>query len=164
MNSKTPTIRQIYWISVIPHLIIMGLLILFFYQHNPETAFMFGSGTYLIMSFGLRYFVPRSHRIGMKMVNQQKFLDAITYFESSYDFFGRNNWIDKFRFVTLLSSSKTSYKEMALNNIAFCYAQAGNGLKSREYYEKTLSEFPNSGMAKAGLNLLIAGEESKNGL
>lgn len=100
----------------------------------------------------------------MQMVNQQKFPDAVTYFENSYNFFNRNSWIDKYRFATLLSSSKMSYKEMALNNIAFCYAQSGNGVKSKEHYEKTLLEFPNSGIAKAGLNVLIAGEGIKDGL
>jgi tetratricopeptide (TPR) repeat protein len=116
------------------------------------------------MSFGLRYFVPKSHRIGMKMVNQQNFLEAVNHFENSYQFFKRNYWIDKYRFITLLSSSKISYQEMALNNIAFCYAQAGNGIKSKEFYEKTLIEFPNSGIAKAGLNIINAGENNKKGL
>jgi hypothetical protein len=47
-----------------------------------------------------------------------------------------------------------SYKEMALNNIAFCYGQLGKGKLSKEYYEKTLDEFPESGIAKAGLRLI----------
>jgi hypothetical protein len=43
---------------------------------------------------------------------------------------------------------------MALNNIAFCYGQLGNGNLSKEYYQKTLDEFPESGLAKAALRLL----------
>ncbi len=43
---------------------------------------------------------------------------------------------------------------MALNNIAFCYGQMGNGEKSREYYEKILQEFPGSGLAKTALRFL----------
>ena len=54
----------------------------------------------------------------------------------------------------LLSSSRITYKEMALNNIAFCYGQIWHCDKSREYYERTLNEYPDSGMAKAGLRFL----------
>ena len=53
-----------------------------------------------------------------------------------------------------LSSSKMSYKEMALVNIAFCYGQLGEGEKAREYYNAALKENPNNGMAIAALKLL----------
>ena len=101
----------------------------------------------------------------MAYIKQHKFTEAINCFEDSYDFFKRNNWVDKYRYITLLSASKMSYKEMALNNIAFCYGQAGNGEKAKENYLRTLSEFPNCGMAKAALNLIQSAEEnSRNGL
>ena len=90
----------------------------------------------------------------MKKVKNGDFKEAISDFMKSYEFFDKNNWIDKYRFLTLLSSSKMSYKEMALNNIAFCFSQIGNGVKAKEFYEKTLKEFPESGLAKAGLNMM----------
>ena len=43
---------------------------------------------------------------------------------------------------------------MALLNIAFCYSQKGNGSKAKEYYEKTLQQFPGSEMAKSALRML----------
>lgn len=92
----------------------------------------------------------------MKLTKQEKYLDAIPHFEKSYDFFKKHNWLDKYRYLTLLSSSKMAYREMALNNIAFCYGQAGDGIRSKEYYEKTLREFPDNGMAKVGLKMLNA--------
>ena len=48
------------------------------------------------------------------------------------EFFKRYNWIDKYRFVVLLSLSRISYTEMALANIAFCHGQLGEGGKSKE--------------------------------
>jgi len=50
---------------------------------------------------------------------------------------------------------------MALNNIAFCYGQIGQGSKAIEYYERTLKEYPDSGIAKAGLNFLNSVKENK---
>ena len=53
-----------------------------------------------------------------------------------------------------------TYKEMGLCNIAFCYSQTNDGQKAKEYYEKALSEFPENGMAIAGLNILNALSQS----
>ncbi len=154
MSSKTPTIRQISWISIIPQLITMGIIMSLWYLTNPEKAILYGALTYLVISFSLRNLIPKDHRNGIKKVKNGKFKDAIFDFNKSYEFFNKNKWIDKYRFLTLLSSSRMSYKEMALNNIAFCYGQIGNGIKSKEFYERTLKEFPESGLAKAGLNML----------
>jgi tetratricopeptide (TPR) repeat protein len=88
------------------------------------------------------------------LIKEGKFEEAIACFEKSYHFFSRNSWIDKYRYVTLFSASKMSYKEMALCNIAFCYSQVNEGLKAIEYYERTLQEFPENGLAKTGLKML----------
>lgn len=47
---------------------------------------------------------------------------------------------------------------MGLNNIAFCYAQIGNGNKAKHYYQKILSKFPDSMLAKTALNMLNSGQ------
>ncbi len=154
MSSKTPTIRQIAWISIIPQLAFMGLVILIWHFVYPENAVIHGAATYLIISYSLRSFIAKDHKNGMRNVKSGKFSEAIPDFEKSYNFFKQNNWIDKYRFLTLLSSSRMSYKEMALNNIAFSYGQSGNGEKSKEYYERTLVEFPESEIAKSALRLL----------
>lgn len=154
MSSKTPTVKQVAWISIIPQLLIIGLIMLIWYQFNQQEYIIYGAGTYLIISFFLRTIIPRDHRNGMKNVKTKNFEKAIPDFEKSYEFFNNYEWIDKFRFIFLLSSSRIEYKEMALNNIAFCYGQIGEGDKSKDYYERTLKEYPNSGIAQAALNLL----------
>ncbi len=160
MSSKIPTVRQINWISIIPHLIIMGVIILICYQFKPEKAFLFGAIIYLAISLSLRNLIPRDHRNGIKKNNEEKFQDAISDFEKSYNFFKKHEWIDKYRFITLLSSSKMSYKEMALVNIGFCYSQIGNGMKAKEYYERTLIEFPENGLAKSALKMIDSIEKT----
>jgi tetratricopeptide (TPR) repeat protein len=154
MKSNVPVIRQINFLSIVPQLVIMGIFFIIWKLINVSDPFLSMLLTYLIISISLRFIIPRDQRNGMSLIKQEKFSEAIEYFEKSYDFFSRHNWIDKYRFLTLLSSSRMCYKEMALANIAFCYGQIGNGLKSKEYYEKTLQEFPDNGIAKAGLNLI----------
>jgi tetratricopeptide (TPR) repeat protein len=154
MKSNVPTVRQIAWVSMIPQLILMGLIIFVYYLLEFGDPFLYGVLTYLILSFGLRNLVAKDHRQGMKLVKQQQFTNAIPLFEKSVDFFTKNTWVDRYRFLTLLSSSKMTYKEMGLCNIAFCHSQIGNGQKAKEYYEQTLTEFPDNGLAKAGLNMI----------
>ena len=47
MSSKTPTIKQISWISIIPQLIVMGIIMLLWYLINPEKAILYGALAYL---------------------------------------------------------------------------------------------------------------------
>lgn len=154
MSSKVPVVRQVSWVSILPQLAVMGLITLAWYQFNKVNFMLYGAITYLGISQVLRRTIAREQRKGMVKVVREHYQEAIPYFENSYKFFKKNAWIDKYRFLTLLSSGKMSYKEMALNNIAFCYGQLGEGSLSRKYYEKTLEEFPESGMSKAGLRLL----------
>lgn len=154
MAANVPTVRQFSWISLIPQLILMGIIFYVYYLLKIGEPILIGTLTYLILSFGLRTLVARDHNQGMKFVKQQQFENAIPLFEKSVAFFTKYNWIDKFRFLTLLSSSKMTYKEMGLCNIAFCYSQTNNGQKAKEYYELTLKEFPENGLAIAGLKMI----------
>src|SRR5574343_93684 len=136
MESNVPTVRQTAWVSLIPQLFFMGIIIFVYHLIEFKNPFLYGALTYLIISFGLRNLVAKDHRQGMNLVKQQQFEMAIPLFENSVEFFTKNNWIDKYRFLTLLSSSKMTYKEMGLCNIAFCYSQTCNGQKAKEYYEQ----------------------------
>ena len=153
-NQNLPVIKQTNWIAVIPQLIFMALLILTFYLLNINEPVIWGCLTYLILSFGSRKILAKDHNQGMRLTKEQKFNEAIKYYEQSAEYFKKNNWIDKFRFLTLFSASKMSYREMGLNNIAFCYSQIGNGAKAKEYYEKTLIEYPNNILAQTALKMI----------
>lgn len=154
MAANVPVVRQVALVSLVPQLLLMGLLIYGCYLFGLEDPFTRGTLIYLILSFILRLGVPKAHRQGMKLIKQQKFAEAIPCFESSVAFFARHPWVDKYRFLTLLSSSKMSHREMALCNIAFCYSQLGKGAKAQQYYETILAEYPENGLAQAGLNML----------
>lgn len=132
----------------------MGLLMLIYYQFDKSKFIFFGAITYFIISKLLRGIIAKEHLKATSKAKHEHYEEAIPHFLNSYEFFKRNSWVDKYRFLTLLSSDKISFKEMALLNIAFCYGQIGNGILSKNYYEKTLAEFPENAVAKAGLRLL----------
>ena len=154
MSSQLPIVRQIAWISVLPQLAILIGIIAICRRLNAERFVLLAALLYLAISVGVRNALTRHHRRGMHLFKEERFADAIPCFERSYSFFTAHSWIDKWRYLILLSSSRISYREMALLNTAFCYAQIGNGSKSLELYERTLHEFPGSKLAETALRLL----------
>jgi tetratricopeptide (TPR) repeat protein len=154
MASNPPIIKQVAWVSLVPQIAFILILIAVYNQFGFKDPGLYGALTYLILSMGLRYFIPKNHRNGIQLTKINQFEKAISEYEKSYEFFTKNDWIDKYRFITLLSSSKMNYREMALCNIAFCYSQIGNGAKAIEFYQKTLEEFPENGLAHSALKML----------
>ncbi|HEX3165074.1 MAG TPA: hypothetical protein VHQ93_02385, partial [Chitinophagaceae bacterium] len=75
MASTVPTIRQLSWLSVIPQLIVIGLLIFLYHLANFDQPFIFGALTYSLLALGLRNLIAKNHRQGMRLVKQQKFVD-----------------------------------------------------------------------------------------
>jgi hypothetical protein len=138
MSAQIPVGRQMAWISVIPHLAVMALIVAGFYIAGSKDYFLNGIITYVILSICLRIFIPRFHREGMHRVKRKDFSTAIISFEKS--FFSKYEWVDKYCFLALLSSSALSYRDMALCNIAFCYSQIGEGAKTMSYYKKALQQ------------------------
>ena len=159
MSSKSPIVRQIAWLSLLPQLILILCFIVFAYFIGFQNYILVGAIIYLAISFLLRFGIPFHHRKGIALFKKGSFVEAIPFFKKSYVFFKRNAWIDKYRYILLLSPSRVSYTEMALLNIAFCYGQSGDGKRSKEYYKKTLSEFPDSEMAKASLRMFESAKE-----
>ena len=161
MATRVPIVRQISWISLIPQLLFLGLIIFIYYKLNLREPIFFGALTFLVMPFFLRKLFSKDYRRGMKLVKKELFSEAIPFFEKSVEYYIKNKWVDKYRYLTLLSSSKMSYKEMGLCNIAFCYSQTGDVLKAKEYYEQIINEFPNNGIALTGLRFINAVNKNK---
>lgn len=166
MSSGKPIVRQIAGLSVFPQFLVMGILIVVFsLLVKPfKLALFLAMTAYLVTAFILRCCVPYNHRKGILLYKQGNYVQAIEEFEKSYIFFCRHHWIDKYRYLTLLSSSKASYTEMALLNIAFCYAQSNNAELSKEYYKKVIELFPDSEMAKSALNMIASFEDKQDDL
>jgi Tetratricopeptide repeat len=115
-----------------------------------------GAAIYLALSLGLRRLIPRDQRAGFALLRRGKFADALPHFQRRYEFFTRHRWLDDWRFISLLSSSRISYREMALLNVAYCHGQTGDGERSRECYQRVAREFPGSRIAEASLRMFEA--------
>jgi tetratricopeptide (TPR) repeat protein len=140
----------------------LGLILLLWkvqFPHKFDLAMLYGALGYLAYSFGSKAILLKHHRRGINLSKFGLFREAITEFESSYSFLSKYPWIDKYRFLTMLDSSAIPYREMALCNIGYSYVQLGEKVRAKEYYQKALVEFPQSEMAKSGLEHVESREE-----
>lgn len=152
---KVPVVRQhSYWALAIHSVIIAGLVVCVWWSGGERSDLIGILLLYWALSFSLKGLVARWQGKGMRLIKRGNYEEAIECFQRSYDYFERYRWVDKFRFITLLSCSRVSYREMALCNIAFCYGQLGEGEKAVRWYQKTLEQFPDSMIARMNLNVL----------
>ncbi|QPC84540.1 tetratricopeptide repeat protein [Phototrophicus methaneseepsis] len=158
MKTKTPVVRQTSWLLAIPQFVILGLLVvtsvLIFGEEYGVLSAAFGAVIYLTYSYVSRFLLLRHHRQGRKLTDQKNYEEAIQAFKLSYDFFSKYSWVDRFRYLTMMTPSHQTFREMALINIAYCYGQLGEKDQTKAYYERTLREFPESVMAQVALEFI----------
>lgn len=153
--------RQVNWIVFIPHGILLTLIsiLLVSFSVHTDIALLISAFIYMGMSMLLHAFIPTDHRLGITLLKQGNFEAAKKSFDKSYEYFTRNQWLDNYRSVFILSASKMSYKEMALINSALCLLRMDDLENSKLAYQKVLAQFPNSFMAK---NAILYIEDLQN--
>jgi tetratricopeptide (TPR) repeat protein len=155
MQTEVLVVRKTAWAFIVPQLILLLLLTLFFWKAFLPTSLsvagVYAAVVYLLYSFGSKSVLLRHHREGMHLAKLQAFREAIEKFKRSYGFLEKHPWLDKYRFITMLDSSALSYREMALCNIAYSHAQLEEPVSALKYYERAMEEFPQSEMAQRGI-------------
>jgi hypothetical protein len=142
-----PVMHEIAWASLPLQLLFVMILIFAAAGIGFARPILTGTLTYLIVGFLARLVFTRHHRQGMYLAQEGLFDEAVVEFQKSYEFFSANQWVDWWRFGLMLSSSRTSYREMALLNIAYCDMwndRAEDGIRT---YLRIVEEFPDNGMA-----------------
>jgi hypothetical protein len=84
----------------------------------------------------------------MRAMNRKNYPVAIREFQSSYDFFTKHLWLDRFRAFTMMSPSVWSYREMALMNIAAVHAAQKDFDATEAACQRVLDEFPDNEVAR----------------
>ena len=164
MDTQRKVIKEAAPISLLPQLLLLGVL-WFLYNlivDRPILAPLLASSTYLLASFLLKRAFIRHHIAGIALLRKDKFQEALAKFQDSYSFFEKYPWIDRYRYITFLVSSRISYTEMALVNAAFCCLQLQLLDAAKEYYQKALVLFPGSKIAKPALQEIEAYERMKD--
>lgn len=159
MSAKPPITGVLSVPFFLIQMLIIAVLVYVFNWLGVFVPFFFAAVTYALLTLVLRRAFSSNHRRGVRLMVSKKYTEAIGSFGKSIAYLNKNSWVDKYRFLTLLSSSKRSYREMALCNIAFCHTQIGNGQQAKQMYEAILQEFPDNDLALAALNMLRSMEQ-----
>lgn len=154
--ADVPFVRgRVVWLFIIPQLILIFLLCWVFSLYTDDTfTFLFGLVSYWLIIFSLRNLVAKDHRKGIALLKKNNFEQAMVYFQKSVNYFERNPRIDKYRYLTLLSASRMTYREMGLCNIAFSLSQLGRVAEAKEMYNEVIKRYPENGIATAALNMM----------
>lgn len=99
-------------------------------------ALMAGCISYLVLAWGLRLIFQKHHSKGMVFLQAKNYADAAAAFRQSQDFFEKHPAVDRYRFITMFSSSALPYQQMALNNLGICYLHLGENAKALEAFQK----------------------------
>lgn len=142
MPSKTPQRRNLNYVYLFTQVAIMLIIIYSFYLGGFEYFFLLGISLYFLISIYLKILIPKWHRKGMNFMKKEKYDLAILSFQRSYEYFTKHAWIDQYRAITLFSTSKDSYAEMALINIINCFRQLGDVKMARKYLQILQEKFP----------------------
>lgn len=153
--------KNIAWVALIPQFCIFLLLAFFFKLAQVSDPGIYAIFAFMGLSIILRL-IPSDHRKAVSAYNRGEYQAAIEHFANSYAFFTRHAWLDRTRYISLLSASKLAYKEMALLNSAYCYGQLGDVEMMKKYVKRTLEEYPKSQSAHDAMNTIVEHERESD--
>jgi tetratricopeptide (TPR) repeat protein len=165
MAQRRKTYRHFSWNYFTFHLLLIAGLALLLMQvyHFPSliTPLLFAFAAYFAYSTVARGLILTHHQRGMKFFRQKHYHEAILSFQQSIQYLNANAWIDRHRWLVLLSSSALSYREMAMFNIGAAYVYLDNAREARKAFESFLMAFPFSQLAPTVRKLMLTLETKK---
>jgi len=154
MKQEIPVTKSINYLALVVQSIFLILLYFIFIQSGSDEPLLWSAMIYLVLAYGLRYFVPVDHRKGIRELKQGHYEAALDSFTKSFEFFSKHKWVDRFRALTIFSASKQSYREMAMINRAFTLVCLERKDEAKEYYENCLKEYPDNLIAEDALKMM----------
>lgn len=144
-------VRRLSRPALLLHLAVLGGLVALTARLFPEygalDALLVGAAPSFAWSAVARPLLTRHHRAGIRALRAGRFDAAVRDFEQSRDFFTRHPALDRFRFLILMSAGAATYRELAMCNIAYAHARAGDIAASRKACGEALAAYPGSVIA-----------------
>lgn len=158
-----PIYKPVNIFRALPQLIMIILLSVLFYftifVSDIFSAALLSIFIVLAYRYLIRYTVLMNSVKGIKCLKKGDLEGAIRYFDKYNAFFTEHEILNKYGFIIFLSPSKYTYKELALVNLAYSYAQKGDIDQAKVYYQECLKINPQNGMAVSSMNFIKANEK-----
>jgi hypothetical protein len=126
----------------------------------PETA-LASPAVYVVFCRIMRWRFAGHHRAGVRAYRIRRFDEAVAHNRASFEFFERHQWMDQWRFILFGTASRTSYRTMALSNMAYAEALRGNRSSAASLFKQALQLTPGYANAEVGLAMLQTAESDR---
>lgn len=156
MSKDVPITRPRSLAGTLTVMIIYFLVIIPFHKWLGQPGIVWAGVVLLAYSLIARQVVFPHHRRGISALRKKDWQRGIDLFEKSFADLEKNRWKDRLRHVLILSPGSMAYREMAMVNLGFAYAQLGDKQSAVSWYQRCLQDYPGNGLATAALNLLNA--------
>lgn len=150
--------RQFSWTSAVLHAVLIAGISLFFERLSVPWPVVWATAVFLILANLVRRILISDLRRGIDTLNAKKYAEALPWLERSVTFFQRYPWLDKYRYLLLLSSSALSYREIALVNRALCIGRTRSFEETDAAFKEVLQEFPESVLARITRRMMYAND------
>ena len=156
MSSKVPLAKQeTDLLAFIPRILFIAILCFCFYPLEKKFFLLIAVFAYLMLvQLSRFFFLPNVLYKSTGLIRKANFEMAIPVIKECIEYFRKRDWVDKYRFPLLISTSKNSITETLICNLAYCYLQIGEVKKSKELYQEVVDEFPENISAKTMLNTI----------
>lgn len=153
MNSRTNIAWEGLAAAALKAAIVVGLCYLIL-PMGGVWPLLIGVSIFVVSVLISLFVFPGQTNRGNKLLHQDKTDKAIAYYERIYAFYDRHPALDRYRHYVMLNLSAVSFREAAMLGIAFCHTSRGEFARALEQYRATLSEFPQSAIARENIAML----------
>ncbi|MBS1660732.1 MAG: tetratricopeptide repeat protein [Bacteroidetes bacterium] len=141
--------------ALLHRVVFFALLCYAMYPYAGKLSIVYAFFLQLVVVYGLKFiFIPGSSFTAWSRMRQEKYEEAVGYFQKDVEYYTKREWIDKYRAALMISWSTISYREIALCGMAYCLIQNGQVKEGKEVYEFVLKEYPESEAARRSLNAI----------
>ena len=115
---------------------------------NPLLSILAGAVIIVLYYYLMRNTINLDFARGIRQIKAGRYKAAIDSFKKSVAQYEKYPFLDKWRFIIFLSSSRYGFHEMALTNLAFAYIKSGELSSAKKCYEECLRINPDNQTAK----------------
>lgn len=147
--------QETKWIALVPRLVLLAILCFLLYPYDNQIFFVYAFFLYLAITYSIKYsMIPGSTFTGVKFLKKGQFEEALPFIEKDIEYYSSKPWIDKYRFLLMISSSALSFREMSLCNRAWCLLQTGRVKETIDQYESVIRHYPQNVVTRAQLKTI----------
>jgi tetratricopeptide (TPR) repeat protein len=115
---------------------------------------------FIALFLSSKYFVAVNYVKGKNLVKGNRFEEAISEFETSFNSIEESRFFSKYLLLDIFYSPRSSIQQFNLMYIGYCYYKLGEEEKTTEQYAKLISLFPKGFIAKKMQNLNLEDKTS----